>query len=132
MKKWDDYLIDFFCFVFCLLLGINIAGQFFYGTATFFFAILCATVMLTHARKWGPIDLLLLRRWVVIVGLATLLSIYVTGLVFTHGLIGIAAETILAAGMRTIPVYTTIIIATLVTLFWHYCITPDSKPGFIG
>jgi hypothetical protein len=102
------------------LLGVIIIGQFTTASPVLeIFGFLCAIIMLSSAETWGPINLLLCRRLILFVGLATLISVYAVGILTIGELTGVDAHVYFLAGIQTAPVYISMVGALLATLFLH-------------
>ncbi len=102
-----------FIFAFCGVLGANIVGQLTIKPPVPQVVFILSGLAFMTNKKWlWKIDLLLIRRIILIVGITTLIS---GSIVWVKG-----AENYLQSGLQTLPTHLLSLAALITTLYFHY------------
>ena len=122
-RSWDSILLaNLFIFFLCGAFGANLVGQFTSDQTTFKIVFFFSGLVFMTDRKWlWRIDLLLIRRIILFVGVVTMIS----GAIVWNN----QAESYFEAGLQTLPTHIISFAALIATLYIHYVKkTLDIKP----
>lgn len=123
MKKYDfeEFFSDLLSVILFGSFGIIVTSQFTnLLTLQFICGIVFILIMKTKSNYWGLVDLLLLRRLIVFVGLVTLFSSVITGAVTLGIYTGIPVETYLSLEIKTWPVYLSMSITAIIVSAYRF------------
>lgn len=124
----EDIIAQFILITLAMTMGFTVMGQLTTFTPLIWgYGVLSAIIISTKRNTWKFIDLLFLRRVVIILGFVTTLAVVITGAVTLGVYTNIPLGVYIALGRGTAPVQITMFATLLLLGIWQFSTNSNNK-----